>query len=423
MTALATRPDDLRLAAQTLVRGRAELEEVAARLTRAAQESTSGWQGVAALGQRTATARMHAAVVARCAPVSEVSSALADLADQAAHAQSVVRAAQRDAQEAGAERSRLIRSLSTVTDPVELEVLRQRITVLEVMIRRSGDEIAWAENQLERGRQWVDRVLRDSWLGVGVDDLADLVQAGEGLAPLWRGGGLVVVGGRVLLSSVRLARAFDPFARAVIEARLDRLLKVVMKRPVLALLTMAPARVIVPVVVISGAIPDVIDGGGYEGWQGFTLRVTAALAIPGAVAMVMPHPVVAGIGAVTVGGYYLAKGGFALHDHRILLAQVGAQIYRRRHEIVKIATTVLRPSPAFPLGPLGPMAPLVPRPRDLLDELPRLEELRSLLPGIGGPIGVPRVPIELGPRLPAIPLPSLGVVGAGLLLPRLGRLF
>src|SRR5690606_6752064 len=141
--------------------------------------------------------------------------------------------------------------------------------------------------------------------GIGVDDLGDLIQAGKGLAPLRRGAGLVVVGSRVLLSSVQLAGTLDPFARAVIQTRLDRLLKIVMKRPVLALLTMTPARIVVPVVVISDAIPDVRDGGGYEGWQGVTVRATAALAIPGSVAMVMPHPVVAGVGAVTVGAYYL----------------------------------------------------------------------------------------------------------------------
>lgn len=423
MTALTTRPDDLRLAAQSLQRARAELEATAVLVSRATQESAAGWQGVAALAQRAATARVHGAVLARCSPVGEVSGALARLADQAAVAQTRVRTAQRDADVAAAERARAIRQLGLVTDPAELEALRQRITRLEVVIRRSDDEIARVEDRLERARQRLEQVLRDSWLGVGVDDLADLVNAAKGLAPVWRGGGLVIVGGRVLLNAGRLARSLDPVADILIRARLDRLLKVVLKRPLLALVTLAPARVAVPVVVISDALPDLVDGGGYEGWQGFTVRVTAALAIPGSVAMVMPHPMAAGIGAITVGAYYLAKGGLALYDHRLLLLQVGARIYRRREQIIDVARTVLKPTPALPLGPLGPIAPAVPGVRDLLSELPRLGEVIRRLPAVGGPIGLPQVPIDTGPRLPVVPPPSLGVVGAGVLLPRLGRLF
>lgn len=423
MTALATRPEDLRLAAQSLLRARAELEQVAALVSRAAQDSASGWQGVAALGQRAATTRVHAAVLARCAPVSEVSGALARLADQALEAQAAVRAAQREGEVASAERARAIRLLATATDPVVQEALRQRIVILEVVLRRSHDEVARAEERLEQGRQWVDQVLRDSWLGVGVDDLTDLVRAGEGVGPVWRGGGLVIVGSRVVVNAVRLGRTLDPVAQVLIRARLERLLTVVLKRPLLALVTMVPARFAVPVVVISDAVPDLVDGGGYEGWQGVTLRVTAAVAIPGSVAMVMPHPMVAGVGAITVGAYYLAKGGFALHDHRLFLTQVAARIYRRRAQIADIARQVLRPSPAFPLGPLGPMGPMLPGAGDLLSDLPRLGEVLRRLPAIGAPIGVLQVPIDTGPRLPVIPPPALGVLGAGVLLPRLRRLF
>lgn len=423
MTALATRPEDLRQAAQSLARARVDLAEIAELVSRSAQGSEAGWQGLAALGQRAATARVHAAVVARCVPVERASAALDTFSIQAEQARAEVRAAQRDGQTAETERARLLRLLATVTEPAELESLRQRLGTVEVAIRRSADQVISIEAGLEQARRVLDQALRDSWLGMGVDDLIDLINAGKGAAPIWRGGGLVLVGARVLINTARLARPLDPFAQALVQSRMDRLLKAVMKRPLVALLTMLPARFIVPVVVISDAVPDVMDGGGYDGWQGVTVRVTAALAIPGSMAMVMPHPVAAGIGAIAVGAYYLAKGGFALYDHRLLLAQVAARAYGRRHEIIDVAKKILQPTPAFPLGPLGPMYPVLPRASEALSELPRLGDLLRQLPVLGAPIGVPQVPIRTGPRLPAIPPPPLAPISLGLLLPKIGRLF
>lgn len=423
MTALATRPDDLRLAARRLQAARQELGELATRLVTVDTGTAGSWQGAAALGHRMSTQRVVAAVRDRCGPVGEMAAALDTLAEQAERERVVVQTAQQERAGATAERISQIKLLGVVTDPGETAAIRARIMALESVISRADDAIAWAEERLEQGRRTVDRVLRDSWLGIGVDDLRDLAGAGSEVAPVWRGGGLVVVGTRVLLSSVRLARDLDPFARFALEARLSRLLAVVRKTPIVFLLTRLPYRFVVPLVVISDAWPDVRDGGGYDGWRGFTLRATAALAIPGSVAMVLPHPVVAGVGAVTVGAYYLVKGGYAFYDHRILLTRIGLGVYERRHEIIRIAKAVLRPSEVFPLGPLGPMYPLLPSARDLLSDLPRLDELARYLPAWGRLMPVMQVPIEMGPRLPAIPPPSLGVVGAGIVLPSLIRLF
>ncbi|MCK0111272.1 hypothetical protein MWU75_03850 [Ornithinimicrobium sp. F0845] len=423
MTALATRPEDLRVAARRLQVAREEMGELATRLVTADTVTATTWQGAAALGHRMATQRVVAAVRDRCGPVGDSAAALDTLAGQADRERAIVHAAQRERAEATAERLRQIGLLNVVTDPGEVAAIRARIMALESVIRRADDAIAWAEERLEQGRRIVDRVLRDSWLGVGVDELGDLIGAGSEVAPVWRGGGLVVVGTRVLLASVRLARDLDPFARFALEARLAKLLTVVRKTPIFFLLTRLPYRFVVPLVVIHDAWPDVRDGGGYEGWRGFTLRVTAALAIPGSVAMVLPHPVVAGIGAVTVGAYYLVKGGYAFYDHRLLLTRVGLEVYERRHEIIRVARKVLQPTEAFPLGPLGPMYPLLPNARDLLSDLPRLEELSRYLPPWGHFMPLVQAPIEAGPRLPAIPPPSLGVVGAGIVLPRLIRLF
>lgn len=423
MTALAARPEDLRLAARELQVARHDLEELAGRLVREAAGTAGGWQGVAALGHRAATQRVVVALRCRSGPVGEVATALSTLADQAETARAGVLEARGRRDQAVSERIRQIRLLQVVTDPVGVEAIRARIVVLDTLIRRAEDDISWAEERLEQGRRIVERVVRDSWPGFGVDDLRDLVGAGKDLAPAWRGGGLVVVGTRVLLTTVRLGRDLNPFVRYQLEARLATLIRVVRKPPVVYLLTRLSYRIVIPVAVISDAWPDVRDGGGYDGWRGVTLRVTAALAIPGSVAMVMPHPVVAGVGSVTVGAYYLAKAGYALWDHRLLLAQVGATVYARRHEIIRTAKRVLAPSPAFPLGPLGPMAPMVPDLRKAVSGLPRLGELGRLLPALGQTMPVMQAPIEIGPRLPAIPPASLGPIGVGILLPSLGRLF
>ncbi|WP_109474730.1 hypothetical protein [Ornithinimicrobium cavernae] len=423
MTALATRPEDLRLAARTLHGAAAELEEVAARLGRSGATASGGWQGVAALGHQVATERVRAVVLGRCAPAHDAAGSLAVLADQAEHAVAAVRSAQRARDEATAERIRQITLLGTVTDPLEIAAIRERIMCSDRVIRRAEDEIAWVEERLEQGRRAAEEVLRSSWLGIGLGELGDLVRAGQEIAPVWRGGSLLVVGTRVLLATAGLARELSPVARLALEARLLRLLRVVRKPPIIFVLSRLAFRVVIPLTVIPAAWSDLRDGGGYEGWRGVTLRVTAALAIPGSVAMVVPHPVVAGLGAVTVGAYYLAKGGFAIYDHRLLLAQIAQRVLARRHDIIRTARKVLQPSPALPLGPLGSLGPMVPRAKELLSDLPDLDELARYLPAIGGPIAVPDVPIGTGARLPAVPPPALGVIGSGILLPSLRRLF
>lgn len=422
MTALATRPSDLRVAARSLLVVGSELEEVAAQLARSQGAVATSWQGVAALGQRAATERVHVAVLARCEPVRSAGRALGVLADQAEEAQAVVRTAQRARAEAQAERARTIRLLASTTDAVTLEVLRERITVLDSVIRRAEDEIERAERLLEQGRGVVERVLHDSW-GLGFEDLGDLVDVGKTAGPIWRGGGLIVVGTRVILTARKLGMEVNPFIRYMLQARLDRLLKIVMKRPIMGALIGLGSRVAIPILVISEAVPDLMDGGGYTGVRGFTLRVTAALAIPGSIAMVVPHPVVAGVGAVVVGAYFLAKAGFTLYDHRILLAEMGKMLWQRRESIIRKAEKILAPSPMFPLGPLGPLVPIG-RGRDLIPDLPRLEDLGRFLPGIGGPIAIPSIPIAPGLRLPVVPPPLLGPGGPIVpALPWLGKLF
>lgn len=422
MTALATRPDDLRLAARTLLGAAAELSEAGQRVRRSEAESASGWQGVAALGQRLATQRVATAVLARCGPAEHVAGALGVFAGQAEQAQVVVRAAQGAKDDASAQRRRQIALLGDATDPPVIEEIRARILALEQVIRRSDDEINWAEEQLEQGRSAIDRMLRDSWVGLGIEEIKDLIEIGKEVAPIWRGGGLVIVGTRVVLTTAKLARDLNPFARYALEVKLARLLKVVRKPPVIFVLTRLSFRLLVPLAVIPGAFEDLRTGGGYTGVQGFALRASAAVAIPGSIAMVMPHPLVAGLGAVSVGIYYLAKGGYAIWDHRLLLVQVGTKIIKNRRGIYETAKEVLRFTPYYPLGPLGPIKPL-PRAQEILRDLPTLRDLGRWLPGIGGPIAVPGVPIAPGPRLPVIPPPTLTGVGLGIVLPTIRKLF
>lgn len=422
MTALATRPEDLRLAARTMLGAATELRAAGQRARQAEAESATGWQGVAALAQRLATQRVAAAALARSAPAQQVAGALGVLADQAEQAQMTVRAEKECRDRATAERVRQITLLGTVTDPQQIEVIRGRIVRLEREISRCEDEISWAEEQLQRGRDALERMLRDSWIGWGVEELKDLVDLGRQVAPIWRGGGLVIVGVRVLLTTRKLARELTPFARIELENKLQRLLKVLRKPPIFFVLTRLTFRVLIPLTVIPDAFEDLRTGGGYEGVQGFALRASAAVAIPGSIAMVLPHPMVAGLGAVSVGIYYLAKSGYAIWDHRLFLTQVAVDIHQHRHKIIQKAAEVLRPTPPLPLGPLGPLYPVIPG-AGLLHDLPRLSHVGRLLPWVEAPLSVPDVPIEAGVRLPVIPSPSLGPAGLGVLVPSLGKLF
>src|SRR5690606_41339933 len=124
---------------------------------------------------------------------------------------------------------------------------RGRVAGLDTVVRHAPDEINGAEDALERVRGVVDRMLQAAWLGVGWDALLDLGRAGQGLAPVWRGGGLVVVGTRLLLASAALARDLSPWARQLVEAKVHRLLKVVVKTPLSALLAGSLGRGMVPI--------------------------------------------------------------------------------------------------------------------------------------------------------------------------------
>lgn len=424
MTALAVRPDGLRVAARSLVVAQCDLEELAARLARSDASTAAGWQGVAALGQRAASGRVQTAVLARCGPLGGLARSLDTLADQGARAQAVVRAAQHARDEAQAERRRQIDLLTTITEPIEVEAVQSRIMMLDRLIQRAQDEIDEAEGGLERGRRVVEDLLQDSWIGQSWDDLTDLVTAGREVLPVWRGGSLVVVATRLLLTTAKAAREVSPFVRQMLDIKVARLLKAVMKPPAIALLAGPLGRLLVPIVVVSDAWPDLVDGGGYTGWRGSMVRVSAGLAIPGSVAMIMPHPVVAGAGGVTVGAYYLVKGGNAIYDNRREIAKVGRHVWQNRQTIKKLALEVLRPRPGLPLGPLGPLVPIsdgpVPDLSDLPD-LPDLDDLRRFVPDIEVPLRLPDVPIGPGLRLPVVPPPSLLTVP--IVLPTLRKLF
>lgn len=421
MTALAVRPDDLRVAARLLVVAQCDLEELVARLARSDAATAVGWQGVAALGQRAAAGRVQSAVLARCGPLGGLARSLDTLAEQGAQAQVVVRAAQRASEEAQAERRRQIDLLTIIVEPVEAEAIRSRIMVLDSLIQRAQDELDDAERGLERGRRVVEDLLQDSWVGQSWEDLTDLVTAGREMLPIWRGGSLVVVATRLLLTTAKVAREVSPFVRQLLDIKVARLLKAVAKPPAIAVLAGPLGRLLIPVIVFSDAFPDVVDAGGYTGWRGGMLRFHAALAIPGSVAMVMPHPVVAGIGGATVGAYYLVKGGNAIYDNRREIAKVGRYVWQNRETVKKVAQEVLRPRPGLPWGPLGPLVPigdgLVPD----LPDLPDLDDLRRFVPDIEVPLRLPDVPIGPGLRLPVIPPPSLLTVP--IVLPTLKKLF
>jgi uncharacterized protein YukE len=422
VSVLTARPEDLRSAARSLALAQCELADLAARLARSETSTTGTWQGVAALGQRAATGRLHVAVLRRCDPLGVIARAVDELADQAAESQEVMQAARVTRAEAQAERQRHLVRLGTLVDPAEAAAVLERVASLEVVICRAGDQISGAQDAMERARHRVDQVLRDSWVGMGWDDLSDLARAGQALAPVWRGSGLVVVGTRLLLASARLAKELDPVARHLLEGRMRRLLSVVMKPPFVALLAGSLGRVVVPVFVISDAWPDVLDGGGYAGWRGMTVRVTAGLAIPGSVAMIVPHPAVAGVGAVTVGAYYLVKGGNLIYDRRLTIASAGALVWRHRARVQELAQRLMTPSPAFPLGPLGPILPGVGSSDGLLPGLPVLDQLRRFVPDVGGPLPWADVPIGPGLRLPVVPPPTLSGL-TPVVLSHLRRLF
>lgn len=432
MSALATRPEELRAASRALLQTRGDLDDLGHRLEHVGAVAAAGWQGTAALAHQAAAQRMWTAVRSRAAPVTELARSVADLADVGEQARATVRAAAERRARAEAERAVLLRRLAEgEPDPATLERLR----LLDRVLEEAAEEARRAEEHLARMRQLVEQVMRSSWPLVGVDDLGDLIAAGQGLPPLWRGGTLVLVGSRILLTRHRLRGPITPIARIALDTRLAGLMRLVAKPPFVFLLLGAPARVVVPVIVISSAWPDVWDGGGYDGFRGIAVRITAAIAIPGSVAMVVPHPVVAAVGAISVGTYYLVKGGNVVFDHRALIAKVAVTSWQNRDEIGRrirrVVAPVLEPTGELapllraPLGPFGPARMISAGTGDMLDQLPILpEHLRRLAPIIGRPLVPADVPLAPGPRLPVIPTPTtVGAIGIGIALPKVGWLF
>lgn len=432
MTALATHPEELRAASRALRQARSDLDDLERRLARVGQVAAAGWQGTAALAHQAALQRTRTAVQLRAAPVTELAQAMAELAQVGEEARATVRAAQDRRDRAEAERRILLRTLAEGDpDPSTLERLR----LLDRVLEQAAEESRRAEDRLARARQLVERVMRSSWPLFGVDDLGDLIDAGTDILPLWRGSTLVLVGSRILLVQRQLRGPLAPVTRLVLERRLADLMRLVARPPFVFLLTGAPARILIPVLVIKDAWPDVWDGGGYDGHRGVAIRITAAIAIPGSVAMMSPHPGVAAVGALTVGTYYLTKAGNGVVDHRQLLTRVVVTTWRNRDEIGRRVRRVIAPVVApsgelapllrAPLGPFGPARMISAGAGDLLDQLPHLpEHLRQLAPIVGRPLIPDQVPIPSGPRLPVIPTPTtVGAIGIGIALPKIGRLF
>lgn len=420
MTALDTRPADLRLVARNLTSAGQELNGLATQLLAARSSVAGSWTGLAAMGQAAATEQLVQALRQTNEPLEGMARTVEAFAARAEESRATVQEWQRRQAEANAERLRQIGLLHQATDPGLIATIKARIEELEHRLRWAQEEIARAEDWLEQGARILERVLGEAWAGI---DLDDLVRAGKDLVPVWRGGGLVIVGTRILLTVAHLGRELSPVLQVTLGKRLERLLWVVRKPGIVGFLIRLPYQVLIPLTVIRTAWPDLRDGGGYDGWQGFTLRVTATLAIPGSVAMVFPHPVVAGVGAVAVGSYYLVKGGLAVYNNPEVLIAIGRTIARRRNVIIDLARRAFGPTAGLPLGPLGPIGPLL-RPGEALSDLPKLSELGKYLPSFGRLMPIIQLPIEAGPRLPAIPPVATSPVGAGgLILPKLIRLF
>lgn len=405
-------PDELRRAAQQLVAAERALHQVADLVQAGAVTADQVWESGAAVLQRDRLHRLRCGTLERADDLGAIGRALTQAADRADAELATLRRLDVRRRQQEAELSAVRAQPPAPDDP--WGTLREGAAAdLERELALVALLAAQARERIEIGLAVAEAVLRER---LPIDLLEDLI----GLKPIADGAGAVRRGGTILLTglqwlglAIRHARAVDPALRLLLEERLGLLAPQLAKVPGWAKVFGRFGIYTIPLTIIPDAWQDVQDGGGYPGVRGDVVRVSAALAIPGSIAVLVPIGPVAAVGAVTIGTWTAVTGANALYDNREQIARgievgalvAGAYVRTSVDDLRELTRTVEPYVPWGPLGPIGPAVGLGSAAESLLDDLPDLPDLHldEAIRGLGEPFRLPDLPIGPGLRLPLLP--------------------
>lgn len=343
MSALVqARPEDVREVADRLRAAGAELERVAA--TARACAAGPSWVGLAALEQAARAEAAGSLVAALVAPGEEAARILGGVATATEQARAETARWQRRGEELAEELVHLRAAVPTA-DPSLAPVVASRIEQLELELSRVRERVEATAEELERSLVLAARAVREAAqpLRTALEHLVTLGLAGQKLAKAHRPVRRAVVAAAGLSTMARSRWARDPRAREAARSRLQdasRRWAQLRQGPAPGRFVPPPLRGptallgrLSPVWTWFGALADLRDGGGDQGWRGTTTRVVAGGAVLGvpALALAAVLPPVGLAGLVAVGAYTAWTTGSWLYDHRQAVGRaIGATLARVR---------------------------------------------------------------------------------------------
>lgn len=281
------------------------------------------WSGAASLVAAARAAQLATALRDGGTGLSRVVAGARSYGGQLAASQDAVRVLIARRTECETELVLLLRFPKPDPDPL-VELRRERrIQVLRELIARLLTDQRREESLLERAQRVFADVLE--WEPPPlVQDLIGLSDLREQLPRAVRGGVDLIKGGITTFHSIRaiLAKDVDDFLVRARQARLwlQRLLP--RARDAVRMLRWVKT----PVLTVIDAVDGLITGGGYEGPRGIVHRTLSGAGLVGAVGigagLVIGAPVVAGIGAVALGGFAVWSVGNTIWDHRDAIGRV-----------------------------------------------------------------------------------------------------
>ena len=338
------RPEEVRAVADRLRAAGVELHRLSTEV-RTAGAAGPSWVGLAALEQSARADATGRLVASLAAPGDRVAEVLCGVADVTEATRREVERWRRRADEVAEELARL--RAAPTADPWLLPLITARTEALEIELVRAGERVRQAGEDLERALAVAARTLREivAPLRTALEHLVTLVRAGTKLSgvrrPVARAG--VAVAGLTTLARARWAR--DTGVREAARERLRRTpAGWAGARQGRSAGRFVPRRLHGPVALMGrlspvwtwfGALSDLRDGGGYEGWRGTVTRTVAGGAVLGVPAMALATvlPPVALAGAVGVGAYTAWTTGSWLYDHRAAIGRAAGATWSRARSV------------------------------------------------------------------------------------------
>lgn len=303
------------------------------------------------------------------------------------------------------EAQRLVGTIQSV-DAVTAVVLEQRRHELLAAMVSGEEALARLNAEFEAQGEQLGRAVMDSWpVQLAIDGLA-VHQIYRGFKLGSSGLRQAAAGTGILSLAIRLSKTVDLGARSKILREMWLLAEVARRVGPTAKVPLKFLPGVATVTTLSSAIPDVIDGNGYEGWRGTTTQVLAGLAIPGSILMLLPHPVAVAAGVTVAGAYNVWLGGNMIYDNRVVIARYGLAAYQFAGSAAReIAGDFPRPEEVAQVS-----AEWL---RDNILHPPDIQEMRVPVIPVPGPL--PNIPVNV----PIPQLPNLDFVGINLEIPQL----